>query len=83
MSSPQQELPIHRLVPRRLQQPQRKGQTVNSSGVSSSAASPSTPTGMDGVSVVIVCCAVGHAATNARPLMSRPVPRTSLAATHG
>jgi hypothetical protein len=31
------------------------------------------------MSVVIVCCAVGHAATNARPLMSRPVPRRTRA----
>lgn len=35
---------------------------VNSSGVMSSAASPSIPTGMDGVSVVIVWCVVGQAA---------------------
>ena len=56
-----------------------RGQTMNSSGVSSSAGSPSIRTGMETVSVVIVCCVVGHAATNARPLTSRPVPRTSLA----
>ena len=29
--------------------------------------------------MVIVCCAVGHAATKVRPLISRPVPRTTLA----
>jgi hypothetical protein len=55
------------------------GRTANSSGVFSSAASPSIPTGIDELSVAIVCCVVGHAATTARPLMSRPVPRTSRA----
>jgi len=56
-----------------------RGQIVNSSGVSSSAGSPSTPTGIEELSVVIVCCAVGHAATKVRPLISRPVPRATLA----
>src|SRR4051794_9167503 len=34
---------------------------------------------MEALSVVIVCCAVGQAATKVRPLISRPVPRTTLA----
>jgi hypothetical protein len=73
------ELLIHRLVPRPLQQPQCTGTNRElERGAELSGLTVDTD-GIEGMSVVIVCCAVGHAATNARPLMSRPVPRRTRA----
>jgi hypothetical protein len=70
----QGELPFHRLVPRRLQQPQRTGTGREFERGVSSAGSPSIPTGMEGVSVVIVCCVVGHVATTPATALTVPSP---------